>query len=43
MTGAKTQRPKRHFEGAGDAVFLELKVQRGQWQDELDKQAAIRS
>lgn len=27
MTGAKTQRPKGHFEGAGNAVFLEPKVQ----------------
>lgn len=37
MTGAKTDRPKGYFAGVGYAVFLELQVPWGEWQDELDK------
>lgn len=37
MTGAKTDRPKGYLAGVGYAVFLELQVQWGEWQDELDK------
>lgn len=42
MTGAKTQRPKGHVKGLSNAVFLALKVQWGEWQEEPDRRADFR-